>query len=207
MKKARLHNGKILTFPDDTPDDVIKEVVGRLFNSKKDKLWSSEQVKTVIDEVNALVLKSDESRSKINHFGPAIDDQNKIIQEQSKIFKEQLEIFKEGNKLDKENVGLIKKTLDAIAEKLSVVNTSSALKDIAKHIIILANNIEILAHESASQSQKITSTLKNNNKLMSDILDAQKKNNEIMSDLVKVMKKPKNIVRNKDREITRIELD
>lgn len=188
MKKAKLKNGKVLEFPDSTPDSVIESVVKRVMGIKEEpelKKVINDLAMSIADRDNddfygpALEEHSDVMRkaaqdiitaiSKVNFVmkdtTPAIEKQSGVIEKLGGIFKEFIDIFKKNKVDDRE---LIQKSM----------------YELSKNMVNISNYIEVLSLGMDKNAKML--------------VESQKDNTEAIYELVKAYKSPRTIIRDKD---------
>jgi hypothetical protein len=159
MKTAKLKNGKILEFPDATPDSVIQAVVKRIMGVKEepeiDKVIkeladaitdreTEDQYGSAMEDHSLVVAKMAkeivDAISKINlvvkDTTPVITKQNGILEKQGGIFRDFIDLFKKTKVDDRD---LIK----------------HVMVELCKNIVGVTNNIEKLTLSMDKKCQNV----------------------------------------------------
>lgn len=188
MKKAKLSNGQILMFPEDTSDDAIKGLVKKISKKADDVQWDPGHVKALIKELTNAQGEIDIKRAEIDHFGPAIEKQTN-----------QLGKFTDAIKTTVEKVTA--KDNDSVKDG-SVKEFIPILKSLTGQMMRIVENLPAISKNTKDLNSSVTSQLQRNTDVLSNLVKLQKENNAILKELVEATKQAKTIVRDEDGFIT-----
>jgi chromosome segregation ATPase len=187
MKKAKLSNGQMLMFPEDTSDDAIKGLVKKISKKADDVQWDPGHVKALIKELTNAQGEIDIKRAEIDHFGPAIEKQtNQLVKVTEAI---------------KSTVEKVTSKDDSVKDK-SVKEFAPVLKNLTGQIMRIAENLPTLSKNTKDLNSSITSQLQRNTDVLNNLVKLQQENNTILKELVEATRSSKQIVRDKDGFIT-----
>ncbi len=198
MKKARLPNGQVLTFDDDTSDEVIQNIVKKLLSDKTVTEWDHEHVKNLVRDITNDQGERDLKRSEMDlkraetdYFGPAIEKQTGQFEKLNKSLNDGMQSF-------------VKKLLSSQNDKLASLSTSNlekVLGDIAKQVVNLSGRIDVMTAKSDKNTAGLIQAVTTNTKAMQQLVTAQKENTQVLKKLVTATQAPRTIVRNTDGKV------
>lgn len=215
MKEHKLPNGKVLRFPDNTPDSVIQATAKRIMNSKSDIPWTTEQVKAVVSEITAKNAEAVLDKNKIDNFGPAIE---KLIVTIARSVDENLSKTK---KIHETNNQALLKALDELAQKMAKKIAESSpdyseeiekasetvAKTLAKEIATVSANIEASYHVLTKNIASLVTAMNKNTEAVSGLAKAQSSTLDMMDSLVQAVRAKKKIVRDAKGNITAVDVE
>lgn len=194
MRQAKLPNGQILVFPENTSDKVIQATVDRITNTKTEAEWSNEHVKAIVREITAAQGAADMERAQIDHFGPAIEKQTKEFDKLNKGLTKSVQDFVSG---------IVKSEKDKNETALNKIRP--VVQEISKQIVYMTNKIESLVlHNSRKEYENthyIVKAMEANTKAVNDLRAAQLESNRVLRELVDATKSGKTIMRDKQGNI------
>lgn len=198
-KQAKLPNGQVLVFPDNTSDKVIQETVKRIMNSKKETEWTTEHVTTLVREITGKQAEIDvakyNSDKKIDHYGPAIKDQTEALKSQNASFTEQI------SKVLKSNKQLID-GLKSSADK-SIASSDKSVevtKKLVGQLIMLNDKLDSNMKKNEQAIKMVVSSVSELNK-------TQMRTNELLTQLVSKTGSDKKVIRDNEGYIIGIQTD
>jgi hypothetical protein len=197
MKTAKLKNGKILEFPDATPDSVIQAVVKRIMGVKEEP-----EIDKVIKELADAIT----DRETEDQYGSAMEDHSLVV---AKMAKEIVDAISKINLVVKDTTPVITKQ-NGILEKQGGIfrdfidlfkKTKVDDRDLIKHVMVeLCKNIVGVTNNI----EKLTLSMDKNAKML---VESQKENTKALYKLVEAYKSPKTIVRDKDGKAETINMN
>lgn len=203
MKKlARLSDGTLLEFPEDTPDDVVRGTVRRVVQEQK---------------------------HGVDHFGPAIEKQTESLTQAQEVLSEDLQNSikdivgsqtKQLSKITTKNVekklGGVQKSVEGVAKKVSEISTDNlekSLAQVAKSVSGLASDHTKKGFAEVAKSMsavvvEIKTLIKKSDDNTAGIMKAIMANTKAIEEqtkatqeLVKVRKMPFTFTRDKDGKV------
>jgi len=188
MKTAKLKNGRILEFPDATPDSVVQSVVKRVMGVKEEP-----EIDKVIKELAEVIA----DREKEDFYGPAMEDHTLILAKMAKeivaaiskidlVVKDTTPVITKQNGILEKQGGIFRDFMDLF--KKTKVDDRDLIKkvmlELCKNVVGVTNNIE-----------KMILVMDKNAKML---VESQNENTKAVHDLVKAYKSPRKITRDKD---------
>ena len=181
MKTAKLKNGKILEFPDSTPDSVVQAVVKRVMGIKEEP-----ELKKIINDLAASIADRDD----VDHYGSALEEHSTVVQ---KVAKDIIAAISKINLVVKDTTPALEKQGGIFRDFIDIFKKNknddrelikSSMYELSKNMVSISNLIELL-----------TLKMDKNSKML---VESHKENTQAIYELVKAYKLPRTIIRDKD---------